>query len=47
VRGTIWLVQDGCKGTVTKVFRGVVDVLDFKSKKTVTLTAGQSYLARF
>jgi hypothetical protein len=46
VRGTIWLTQDECDGTLTKVQRGVVQVRDFKRKKTVTVTAGHSYLAR-
>ena len=46
VRGTIWLVQDRCDGTLTKVRRGTVAVRDFKRKKTVTVKAGHSYLAR-
>ncbi len=46
VRGTIWLVQDRCEGTLTKVRRGTVSVRDFKRKKTVTVKAGHSYLAR-
>ena len=46
VRGTIWLVQDRCDGTLTKVKRGTVQVRDFKRKKTVTVKAGHSYLAR-
>jgi hypothetical protein len=46
VRGTIWLVQDRCDGTLTKVTRGTVRVQDFKRKKTVTVKAGHSYLAR-
>jgi hypothetical protein len=46
VRGTIWLTQDRCDGTLTKVTRGVVQVRDFKRKKTVTVKAGKSYLAR-
>jgi hypothetical protein len=46
VRGTIWLVEDRCEGTFTKVTRGVVQVRDFKRKKTVTVKAGHSYLAR-
>ena len=44
VRGTIWLTQDECDGTLTKVTRGVVAVRDFKRKKTVTVKAGHSYL---
>jgi hypothetical protein len=46
VRGTIWLTQDRCDGTLTKVNRGVVQVRDFKRRKTVTVKAGKSYLAR-
>jgi hypothetical protein len=46
VRGTIWLTQDECDGTLTKVTRGTVSVRDFKRKKTVTVKAGHSYLAR-
>jgi hypothetical protein len=46
VRGTIWLVQDRCEGTLTKVVRGTVSVRDIRRKKTVTVKAGHSYLAR-
>jgi hypothetical protein len=46
VRGTIWLVQDRCDGTLTKVTRGSVRVRDLRRKKTVTVKAGHSYLAR-
>ena len=46
VRGTIWLVQDRCDGTLTKVRRGTVSVRDFKRKRSVTVKAGHSYLAR-
>jgi hypothetical protein len=46
VRGTIWLVEDRCEGTYTKVRRGVVAVRDFKRNKTVSVKAGHSYLAR-
>jgi hypothetical protein len=46
VRGTIWLVQDRCEGTLTKVTRGTVQVADFQRHKTVTVKAGHSYLAR-
>ncbi len=45
VRGTIWNTQDLCSGTLARVQRGVVSVFDFVRKKTVTITAGQSYLA--
>jgi hypothetical protein len=46
VRGTIWLTQDRCDGTLTKVTRGTVQVADFKRRTTVNVTAGHSYLAR-
>ena len=46
VRGTIWSVSDQCDGTLTRVRRGVVSVRDFARRKTITLRAGQSYLAK-
>ena len=46
VRGTIWLVEDRCEGTFTKVTRGTVQVRDLKRRKTITVRAGHSYLAR-
>ena len=45
VRGTIWTVTDRCDGTLTQVGRGVVSVRDFLRRKTITLHAGQHYLA--
>ena len=46
VRGTIWLVQDRCEGTLTRVSRGTVQVADFQRNRTVSVTAGHTYLAR-
>ena len=46
VRGTRWLTQDTCKGTLVKVSRGRVSVRDFTRKRTVTVRQGKSYLAR-
>ena len=46
VRGTKWLVQDRCDGTLTRVQRGVVLVRDFRARKNVRVRAGQSYLAK-
>ena len=46
VRGTKWLVQDSCAGTLTRVVRGSVKVRDNVKRKTVTVAAGKSYLAR-
>ena len=46
VRGTIWLTEDRCDGTLVRVRRGTVEVRDLPRRRTVTLTAGRSYLAR-
>jgi hypothetical protein len=46
VRGTQWEESDRCDGTFTRVRRGVVIVRDFRLQRTITLTAGKSYLAR-
>jgi hypothetical protein len=46
VRGTKWLVQDSCAGTLTRVMHGVVAVRDNVRRKTVVLRAGKRYLAR-
>jgi hypothetical protein len=46
VRGTQWVTEDRCDGTLTKVKRGRVGVLDFHTHKTTTVHAGQSFLAR-
>ncbi len=46
VRGTGWGTIDRCDGTLTRVRSGIVTVRDFKRKKTVTLRAGQTYLAQ-
>jgi hypothetical protein len=46
VRGTVWITADRCDGTLTTVKRGKVAVRDFRRRKTVTVRAGRSYLAR-
>jgi hypothetical protein len=46
VRGTKWLVEDRCNGTLTRVLSGVVRVRDFRARKNVNVRAGRSYLAR-
>ena len=46
VRGTVWLTEERCDGTLTRVTRGVVSVRDLGTRRTVTLRAGRSYLAR-
>jgi hypothetical protein len=45
VRGTRWLTEDRCDGTLVRVRRGHVDVRDIFRKKTVRLGPGQSYVA--
>jgi DNA-binding beta-propeller fold protein YncE len=45
VRGTIWLTQDRCDGTLFRVSRGVVTVEDFGLHRKVKVHAGQRYLA--
>jgi hypothetical protein len=39
-------VANRCDGTLTQVSRGVVSVRDFALRKTITLRAGQRYLAK-
>jgi hypothetical protein len=46
VRGTKWLVQDSCAGTLTRVARGVVAVRDDVRHRTLVLRSGKKYLAR-
>jgi hypothetical protein len=46
VRGTSWITEDRCDGTLTIVKRGTVSVFDTKLRKTVTVRAGHSYLAQ-
>jgi hypothetical protein len=46
VRGTVWSVSDRCDGTLTSVREGTVAVRDFRKRKTVVVSAGESYLAR-
>ena len=46
VRGTEWITQDRCDGTLTRVIQGTVTVRNNKTHRTVTITAGHSYLAR-
>ena len=43
VRGTWWLVEDRCDGTLTRVRQGRVDVRDFRLKKTIRLRAGKRF----
>lgn len=46
VRGTEWLTADRCDGTLTSVRAGLITVTDFVRRRTITLKAGQSYLAK-
>jgi len=46
VLGTQWVTEDRCDGTLTAVNRGKVSVLDFHTHKTITLHAGQRFLAK-
>jgi hypothetical protein len=45
VRGTRWLTEDRCDGTLTKVTQGAVTVHDRRAHRTVVVRAGHSYLA--
>jgi Ca2+-binding RTX toxin-like protein len=46
VRGTRWVMEDRCDGTLTRVLSGRVTVRDFAKRRRITLRRGQSYLAR-
>jgi hypothetical protein len=46
VRGTIWLTEDRCDGTLVRVQQGDVAVRDLVRNRTIRLRDGQSYLAR-
>jgi hypothetical protein len=46
VRGTVWDTTEECAGTLTVVHRGTVAVFDSGRRKTITVHAGHSYLAR-
>ena len=45
VQGTLWLTQDRCDGTLTRVVRGRVLVRDLFIHHAVLVTAGHAYLA--
>jgi streptogramin lyase len=45
VRGTNWLTQDDCRGTLVRVRSGSVSVRDLVRKRTVIVSAGKSYRA--
>src|SRR5205085_11187937 len=46
VRGTKWLTEDRCDGTLVRVVKGAVSVTDLVKHKTVVVKAGRTYLAR-
>jgi hypothetical protein len=46
VRGTRWLTQDTCAGTLTRVVAGAVAVRDLRGGRTVVVTRGHQHLAR-
>jgi hypothetical protein len=45
VRGTKWLTDDQCTGTLTRVVAGSVLVRDFAKKRNIVVTAGHRYFA--
>lgn len=46
IRGTMWLTEDRCNATLTRVTQGKVAVRDFVKRRTVIVRAGKRYLAR-
>jgi virginiamycin B lyase len=46
VRGTRWLTEDRCGGTLTRVTDGAVVVRDLARRRNVIVRAGHSYLAK-
>ena len=46
IRGTTWLTDDRCNGTLIRVTQGAVTVRDLVRKKNVVVTKGHSYLAK-
>jgi Ca2+-binding RTX toxin-like protein len=45
-RGTTWVTEDRCDGTMTRVIEGTVRVRDLPRHRTVIVRAGHQYLAR-
>ena len=46
VRGTTWLTDDRCEGTLTRVADGKVGVRDFVLRRTIPVAKGKTYLAQ-
>jgi hypothetical protein len=45
VRGTVWLTEDYCNGTLVRVESGTVAVRDLVRNRTVLVSAGERYFA--
>jgi hypothetical protein len=45
VRGTTWLTDDRCNGTLTRVTSGKIGVRDFVKKRTIVVKAPKRYFA--
>jgi Ca2+-binding RTX toxin-like protein len=45
-RGTSWVMEDGCEGTLFRVRHGTLTVTDFGLGRRITLHAGDRYLAK-
>jgi hypothetical protein len=46
LRGTTWLTDDRCDGTLIRVTKGSVTVRDLVRKRNVVVTKGRAYLAK-
>jgi hypothetical protein len=46
IRGTTWLTDDRCDGTLIRVTSGAVTVRDLVTQRTIVVKAGQRYFAR-
>jgi hypothetical protein len=45
VRGTFWLTEDQCEGTLTLSEEGLVTVFDFSLRQTIRVVPGRPYIA--
>ena len=46
MRGTRWLTEDRCDGTLTRVVEGAVDVRSLRTGRVTRVRAGHSHLVR-
>ena len=46
VRGTLWLTEDHCDGSLIQTAEGTVTAFDFSLRRTLALPAGQEYFAQ-